>query len=158
MEYFIPWPVAIMSQYLNLCAALLFLFTWGQQVFVLVQVHKVCTFEFQFEVLSSVKHQVLPGFWVETSSLMIMFSPAEGSLKNKPQALILAENHQMDHSLQNLAIVFFCQNQQHYFTDMHITGDILLQLKLKYSCFFRSCFLDSAVQSYKAVAVFGYNT
>lgn len=86
--FFMPWPVASMAQYSD---PVVFA-RW--HMFVLIWVHKVCTLEVDFEVSSSVKRQVLPGFWVETSSLMIILSPSadyrgKGHWKLNPKAWFL---------------------------------------------------------------------
>lgn len=108
-------------------------------MFVLVWVHKVCTLEVHFEVSSSVKHQVLPAFWVETSSLMMMISlsadyEGKGHWKTNPKALYLQRipKHSNGPFLAEYSnCLFLSKLSTPHFTDMHkrMSG-ILLQLKL----------------------------
>lgn len=82
-------------------------------MFVLIWVHKVCTLEVHFEVSSSVKRQVLPGFRVETSSLMIILSPSadyreKGHWKWNPKAWFLLRTIKYS---TGLFLVIICSHQ-----------------------------------------------
>lgn len=133
-----PWPVAITAQCLDsvqLCGFC----SCGANVFVLVWVHEVYTLEVHFGVSGSVKYQLLPSFWVETSSLMVLLSLSVDSevkghwkTNRKPWYLLRNIKHSngpfiaafSDHIfLSKLAIL--------HFIDMHLSiSGVLFQLKL----------------------------
>lgn len=138
-----------------MCSSMVFV-RW--HMFVLVWVHKVCLLEVHFEVSSSLKPQVLPGFWVETSSLMRMNSlsadyEGKGYWKTSSKAwclLRVTKNSNVSFLATFSNCTFLSKLATSHFIDMHksISG-VVLQLKLqhfsKFLLVFSSCFLGGTV-------------